>query len=89
VTASSSPVCDKCDGKHLTDNCPYYKKPRDNHPDAQRGNKKLGGQSNLPGALIRSARVVRQPGDGSCLFHSMSYGLRDGSSASSLRREVR
>lgn len=88
ATAATGPICDKCDGKHETDNCPYYKKPRDNHPDAQRGNKKLGGQSNLPGAHIRSARVVRQPGDGSCLFHSMSYGLKDGSSASSLRREV-
>ena len=23
----------------------------------------------------RNARVVRQPGDGSCLYHSLSYGL--------------
>jgi hypothetical protein len=26
--------------------------------------------------VLRQARVVRQPGDGSCLFHSMAYGLR-------------
>ena len=36
---------------------------------------------------LRSARVVRQPGDGSCLFHSMAYGL-GGTSATSLRREI-
>jgi hypothetical protein len=35
-----------------------------------------------------AARVVRQPGDGSCLFHSLSHGLADGSSANKLRREV-
>jgi hypothetical protein len=29
-----------------------------------------------------------KPGDGSCLFHSMSYGLQDGSSASSLRSSI-
>ena len=34
------------------------------------------------------ARVVHQAGDGSCLFHSMSYGIRDGSNAGSLRREI-
>lgn len=28
--------CDKCDGKHLTENCPYFKKKRDDHPDAQK-----------------------------------------------------
>jgi hypothetical protein len=25
--------CDKCDGRHATDSCPYYKKKRDDHPD--------------------------------------------------------
>ena len=41
--------CDKCDGKHLTDDCPYYKKSRESHPDAQKSSKSLGGQSTLPG----------------------------------------
>ena len=27
--------------------------------------------------MLRQARVVRQPGDGSCLFHSLAHGLRD------------
>ena len=29
-------TCDKCDGGHLTDDCPIYKKKRDDHPDAWR-----------------------------------------------------
>lgn len=39
----------------------------------------------LPAGRVR---VVPQPGDGSCLFHSLSYGLADRSSASSLRKEI-
>lgn len=38
--------------------------------------------------VLRSARVIRQPGDGSCLFHSLNYGLAGGSTAQSLRREI-
>ena len=80
--------CDKCDGKHATDDCPYYKKNRDSHPDAQKNfYKKLGGTSSLPGQTLRSAKVIRQPGDGSCLFHSMSHGLSEGN-ASRLRAEI-
>ena len=37
--------------------------------------------------VLSRAQVVRQPGDGSCLFHSMSYGLGN-TNASSLRREI-
>lgn len=67
--------CDKCDGKHETDLCPYYKTKRGSHPDELKNfYKKMGGVSHLPGQTLRSARVVRQPGDGSCLFHSMSHG---------------
>jgi len=81
--------CDKCDGAHETNRCPHYKTKRGSHPDEQKNfYKKLGGVSKLPGQTLRSARVVRQPGDGSCLFHSMSYGLGDGTSASSLRRHI-
>lgn len=95
-TSSSAPpaaasgvkvICDKCDGKHSTDSCPYYKKPREDHPDAQKG-KQMGGTSLLPGSFLSSARVVRQPGDGSCLFHSMSYGYGQGYNATRLRSEI-
>jgi hypothetical protein len=88
---SSGEKCDKCDGKHPTDQCPWFKKPRDKHPDAKRASeKKMLGMQSGPVEVLRSssARVVRQPGDGSCLYHSLSFGLKDGSSASSLRREI-
>lgn len=83
-------TCDKCDGAHLTDMCPNYKKKKEDHPDAWRnfGRKtplemgKGGGNFKL-----RSARVIRQPGDGSCLFHSMAYGI-PGTSATALRRDI-
>ena len=56
---------------------------RDKHPDAQKGKgHSMGGSGG--NFVLRRARVVNQPGDGSCLFHSMSYGLGSGS-ASSLR----
>ena len=41
-----------------------------------------------PSDVLHRATVVRQPGDGSCLFRSLAYGLRDGSTASSLRRQI-
>ena len=64
-------TCDKCDGAHLTDSCPIYKRKKEDHPDAWRnfGRKtplemgKGGGNFKL-----KNARVVRQPGDGNCLF---------------------
>jgi len=38
--------------------------------------------------VLRSARVLRQPGDGNCLFHSLNACLASGGSASTLRREI-
>jgi hypothetical protein len=81
--------CDKCDGKHLTEDCPHYKKKREAHPDAQKSfYKKLGGSSTLPYATLARATVMRQPGDGSCLFHSISYGLGSRYNARSIRQEI-
>lgn len=49
-TKSNDLCCDKCDGKHETDDCPHYKKKREGHIDAQKNGWKLvGGSSNLPG----------------------------------------
>ena len=78
--------CDRCDGEHETEQCPIFKKPRDDHPDATRRKPPEMGR---PGGnfVLQNARVVRQPGDGSCLFHSMTYGLGTGS-ARTLRREL-
>jgi hypothetical protein len=39
--------------------------------------------------VLRGARVVPQPGDGSCLFHSLAHGLGLGlSKASALRKQL-
>jgi len=84
--------CDKCDGAHDTVRCPHYKRPRDRHPDAQRSaGLKLG--SDAGPLRLRHCRVVRQPGDGSCLYHSLRYGLQqlragDVPSTSALRQRL-
>mmetsp|Transcript_41784 Transcript_41784/g.118127 ORF Transcript_41784/g.118127 Transcript_41784/m.118127 type:complete len:395 (-) Transcript_41784:64-1248(-) len=88
--------CDKCDGPHPTDACPHFKKPRDGHKDAwvNYGQKcplqmgKGGGKF-----VLRSGKPVPQPGDGSCLFHSLCFGLNGGRSrgsfvAGKLRKEL-
>lgn len=82
--------CDRCDGPHETDKCPHFTKPREKHADAwsSYGKANRGDRGNEPVTIVRNARVVTQPADGSCLFHSLSYGLSDRSSASSLRREI-
>jgi hypothetical protein len=80
VVARKGP-CDKCDRPdHHADDCPFYKKQREDHPDAllHYGGRKPSGSAEAASAPLKSlkgATVVRQPGDGSCLFHSLSYGL--------------
>jgi hypothetical protein len=62
VASDPGLCCDKCNGKHETDACPIYKKPRENHPDAQKNfYKSFGNSTTLPGAHLGSANVVRQP----------------------------
>lgn len=87
---SADPNCDRCDGEHESTKCPFYKKPRGNHPDEQRsrglGMASAGGNHFVP---FRQARVRQQPGDGSCLYHSMCFGLRQRCrSARALRKEL-
>lgn len=83
--ASAGTRCDKCDEAHETARCPYFQGPRDKHADAWRsyaGAQTSGGpqkalrQCIAPRWLSRhSVRVARMPGDGSCLFHSVAFGL--------------
>mmetsp|Transcript_100152 Transcript_100152/g.188681 ORF Transcript_100152/g.188681 Transcript_100152/m.188681 type:complete len:341 (-) Transcript_100152:28-1050(-) len=88
--------CDKCDGPHHTDACPHFKKKREEHKDAwvNYGNKNpLQMGRNGGKFILRGGRVARQPGDGSCLFHSLCFGLNGGRpsnrvSASHLRKEL-
>ena len=87
-SSSTTTTCDKCDSKkHSTANCPHYRKKRGSHPDEQKGKGRSigGGGGNF---VLKKAKVVRQPGDGSCLFHSLCYGLSNGTRASTLRREI-
>jgi len=86
--------CDKCDGPHHADDCPHFKSDRDDHPDAKENYGKKGEASaDTSECIINNAEVVAQPGDGSCMFHSLSYGLsREGlataEGASGLRADV-
>lgn len=84
--------CDRCDGPHDTDSCPHFRKPREKHVDAWsnlgKGTTHKNGEAEKPIILKRGrGTVIRQPGDGSCLFHSLNHGL-GGGSASTLRREI-
>ncbi|KAJ8598948.1 hypothetical protein CTAYLR_009645 [Chrysophaeum taylorii] len=79
--------CARCDGPHEATACPWFRKERDKHPDARRRKPKELGSDEAP-VVARRARVVPQPPDGSCLFHSLSFGLKDGRTASTLRRDI-
>eukprot|EP00928_Gymnodinium_smaydae_P024667 TRINITY_DN19895_c0_g1_i1.p1 TRINITY_DN19895_c0_g1~~TRINITY_DN19895_c0_g1_i1.p1 ORF type:complete len:539 (+),score=51.43 TRINITY_DN19895_c0_g1_i1:94-1710(+) len=92
--AKKSLKCDKCDGPHPTDSCPHFKKKREDHKDAW-ANYGKNHPANLGGSggnfVLRGARVVRQPGDGSCLFHSLCHGLNkigERSHATQLRHDI-
>ena len=90
VVAVNSGPCDKCDGPHDASRCPHFKgKQRDTHKDAtdmysnsNTSSAKQTSSSHATAAAVdvslsaSNARVVPQPGDGSCLFHSLAYGLR-------------
>jgi len=86
--------CDKCDGPHATSACPHFKKGREDHKDAWQnyGSKKPVGLGATSTRHVCEGREVRQPGDGSCLFHSLTFGLygrgTDRRAAEALRREL-
>ena len=84
----NSITCDKCDGPHRTDTCPHFRKARENHPDARASGRKQLGEDGGKVEILSRGRIVRQPGDGSCLFHSLCFSLRDGTTAHALRRQI-
>eukprot|EP00747_Dinoflagellata_sp_TGD_P168205 gnl/TRDRNA2_/TRDRNA2_194048_c0_seq1.p1 gnl/TRDRNA2_/TRDRNA2_194048_c0~~gnl/TRDRNA2_/TRDRNA2_194048_c0_seq1.p1 ORF type:complete len:397 (-),score=31.94 gnl/TRDRNA2_/TRDRNA2_194048_c0_seq1:109-1254(-) len=78
--------CDKCDEAHETASCPYFKKSREDHADAWVNLTSTSASSpsrpsrvcNAPKTLYGyETQVVQMPGDGTCLFHSVAYGLRN------------
>jgi len=101
--------CDRCDGPHQAVDCPHFgphkghlawtprRRGREDHEDALEMLDKATGDV-AGGVLGRDrvhGRVVRQPGDGTCLFHSLSHGLNQNSSDAKsalvgpeLRREI-
>lgn len=87
---SKAPTCAKCDGPHETERCPHFSRPRERHKDAWsmlgKTGKAGGSEEDVP--VVKHGRVVPQPGDGSCLFHSLSYGLSGRSQGQALRREI-
>jgi len=84
----ASRTCDRCDAPHSTEVCPHFKKPREAHRDATCNVGKRWMDRSDGAVFVAKATVVPQPGDGSCLFHSLSYGLGNGTSAASLRRQI-
>jgi len=96
VTSKRQDRCDKCDGPHCTKTCPVFKKARSAHKDAwvNHGSKRPSQISPCSGkCILRGGRVVHQPPDGSCLFHSLCFGLNRGESsgdvfAAQLRRDL-
>lgn len=83
--------CDKCDGPHHGDECPYFKgKKRDQHKDAWDAYQMTAPKDEKTEEqfILHGGRIVRQPGDGSCLFHALAYGLGDCVQATSLRARV-
>jgi len=82
--------CDKCDGPHHEDDCPFFKgRKRVKHHDAWDRYGKNGEAEDISErpSIVQSAKVIPQPGDGSCLFHSLSYGLKN-VSATQLRAAI-
>jgi len=84
ATSTRRPRCDKCDEAHETQNCPHFRQARDKHADAwsnyhsaspSKGPKAFRECSAPRNLSHHAVRVVRVPGDGSCLFHSIAYGL--------------
>ena len=69
--------CDKCDGPHASGDCPWFNgQARGNHTDAQPlpPEERPTPSTNEP--TVRAQGCIEpMPMDGSCLFHSLDYGL--------------
>ena len=65
--------CDRCDGNHATHSCRFFDKERESHPDALIRKCTKRDRGSAP--RVSRGTVVPQPRDGSCLFHSLAYGL--------------
>jgi len=82
----SGTPCDRCDGPHPTAYCPHFSKGRDEHEDARAQNPGGGADAAAGAPTVVRARLVKQPGDGSCMFHSLGHCF--GQDPNELRRET-
>ena len=86
--------CDRCNGFHPSAECPHFQYLRGEHPDAKPlppGDRPLPTTASTP-QVEAGGRLIKQPADGSCLYHALSYGagrlgLRK-PSATDLRRSL-
>ena len=86
-------LCQKCDGDHSTSHCPHFARARETDQDAWThfGNVPALAPEDGNNVFLRGATVLRQPGDGHCLFHSLGTGLQQFGQkmvATILRRET-
>lgn len=78
-TTPKTGPCDKCDGCHHSDDCPHFPNAREAHADAWSAYQCPPREGASPGGATQrpiSGQVVGQPGDGSCLYHSLCHGLK-------------
>ena len=73
------PRCDRCDGNHLAAQCPHFPlaRPIDIEDSwTHYNNAPAPSPDDGNNICLRGAKVLRQPGDGHCLFHSLGTGLQ-------------
>ena len=72
------PRCDRCDGTHVSTECPHFKWPRATHKDARcMPVEERPALAPDVAPVEASGKLIKQPGDGSCLYHSLSRGERE------------
>ena len=75
TTTMADARCDRCDGPHSTWLCPYFKKCRSSHSDAQPMPQSERPSAGPPLALMRcSGRLHEVEADNHCLYHSVGLG---------------
>ena len=68
--------CDRCNGFHPSAECPHFQYLRGEHPDAKPlppGDRPLPTTASTP-QVEAGGRLIKQPADGSCLYHALSHG---------------
>lgn len=84
----SNGPCDRCDGTHHALDCPHFgphkghkawtprSRGREDHEDAWANLDGADGEQTARPETAVTGTQIRQPGDGTCLYHSMAFGLR-------------